>query len=189
MRWPSDQLCPGMDGTRCWVLRTDLPLLVLQTATHISARPPCRLVTILAKPFKLSNCYESQQSTISSGWYCNFAPCILIIVSENNRRLWTCLSPNMAHADEGWLSHVQPENERLWCFTCGKEIFMAITVSQLWIYQPDTWGSHSHVYSHQVFWECSIAYLARGYHRFEGTCCCHLHSKRVKTDAVRSSKI
>lgn len=61
----------------------------LQLTSMHAACPSCRLVTILARPFKLSNCYEPQQSSISSGRYHNFAPYILIIISKNNRRLWT----------------------------------------------------------------------------------------------------
>jgi len=48
--------------------------------------------------------------------------------------------------------------------------------------------SQSHVFTSCLQW-CSTAYLARGYRHFEGTCCLHLHSKRVKMDAGGSSKI
>ena len=48
--------------------------------------------------------------------------------------------------------------------------------------------SQSHVFTSSLQ-GCSTAYLARGYRHFEGTCCLHLHSIRVKMDAVGSSKI
>jgi len=167
----------------------DFSLPVPQTVTHISAYPSCRLVTILAKPFKLSNCCESQQSIISSGRYCNFAPCIL---NHHFQKQLQTVDNSLSPHGTYWWGLSLTRRARKWAVTIfymkQGNIYGRNTVTILNLATWHVGFSQSHVFTSSLQ-GCSTAYLACGYGRFEGTCCLHLHSIRVKMDAVGSSKI
>jgi hypothetical protein len=188
MRSPSDQLCPSTDGTWWWVLCRLLSLCGANCDSHLC-------IPILQASHYTGQTFQTQQLLWVTAIYNIIRKipqlCSLYTNHHFQKQPQTVDNSLSPHGTCRWGLSLT-SRARKWVVTIFHmkqgNIYGHNTVT---ILNLATWHmgfSQSHVFTSSLQ-GCSTAYLACGYGHFEGTCCLHLHSIRVKMDTVGSSKI